>query len=110
MTKARSGGGITSNKLVETRNPKVEPTVYRASPGATSRLGNMVGEGTPLKMLQTQGGAYSNPIGPTPSVAGPGGGRMVMKSGSQGTHGSTTSGTARPGADKEIFPGFPGRR
>jgi hypothetical protein len=102
----KSGGGINSNKVSHVSAPKREPTVYRASPGATSRLGNMVGEGTPEKMLQTQGGAYSNPIGPTPSTPGPGGGRMVMKSGSQGTHGSTTSGTARPGANKAIFPGF----
>jgi hypothetical protein len=48
----------------------------------------------------------TTPFGTTPSVAGPGGGRMVMKSGSQGQHGSAVSGTARPGANKPIFPGF----
>jgi hypothetical protein len=76
MSKVRgvTGGGILGNKVVNTNAPKKEPVVYRASPGATSRLGSMVGVGTPYKALQTQGGAYSNPIGPTPSVAGAGGG------------------------------------
>jgi hypothetical protein len=60
--------------------------------------------------LQTKGG-YSNPVGPSDSMGqGPGANRVVMKSGSQGTHGSTVSGTARPGSSGEIFPGFPGRR
>jgi hypothetical protein len=47
----------------------------------------MVGEGTPFKPLYNKQ-AYTTPYGATPSVAGPGGGRMVMKSGSQGQHGS----------------------
>jgi hypothetical protein len=101
-----SGGGITSNKLVNTNAPKREPVAFRASPGAVSRLGNMMGPGSDYKALQSQSGSYSNPIGPTPSVAGPGGGRVVMASGSQGRHGASVTGTPRPGASAKIFPGF----
>jgi hypothetical protein len=102
----KSGGGINSNKVTHYRDPKREPVVYRASPGATSRLGSMVGVGTPFKALQTQGG-YSNPIGPSDNMGqGPGANRVVMKSGSQGVHGPVTGGQARPGANRSIFPGF----
>jgi hypothetical protein len=91
MTKAHgvSGGGIQGNKVSHVAAPKKEPVVYRASPGATSRLGSMVGQGTPYKSLQTQGGSYSNPIGPSPSVAGPGGGRVVLPHGTQSHHSTT---------------------
>jgi hypothetical protein len=100
-----SGGGIESNKVVNTQNPKQEPRPHSVSVGATSRLGGMVGEGTPYKAIYN-GQGYTTPYGATPSVQGPGGGRMVMKSGSQGQHGAAVSGTARPGANKPIFPGF----
>jgi hypothetical protein len=82
-----TGGGYNSNKVVNTQNPKREPVVYGVSPGAVSRQGSMVGEGTPYKSLQTQGSAYSNPVVPQPSIAGPGGGRVVMRAGSQAHHG-----------------------
>jgi hypothetical protein len=107
MSKAKSGGGITMNKVVQTRNPKVEPKPHAISLGATSRLGNMVSTDTPHKSL-IAGAGYSTPVGPTSNLdARPGGnGRMIMKSGSQGTHGPTVSGVARPGAGQRIFPGF----
>jgi hypothetical protein len=77
-----SGGGIESNKVVNTQNPKREPVPHGVSPGAVSRLGGMVGEGTPYKNLYSKQ-AYTTPYGATPSVPGPGGGRMVMRAGSQ---------------------------
>jgi hypothetical protein len=78
MTKL-SGGGLTSNKLVSTRNPKAEPTSYAISPNRPSEIG--LSHHYLVKPLQ--GNPYSNPIGPSPSVAGPGGGRTVMRAGSQ---------------------------
>jgi hypothetical protein len=49
----------------------------------------------------------STPFGATDNtLAGPGANRVVMKSGTQGQHGSAVSGVARPGANKPIFPGF----
>jgi hypothetical protein len=61
MTKARSSGGTTSNKLVQAGAPKAEP-----KPG------------------------YKPPVGPTANVAavGVGGGRTVYQSGSQAQHGA----------------------
>jgi hypothetical protein len=106
MARATSGGGINMNKVVHSRNPKVEPTPHAVSVGAVSRLGAKVGEGTPYKNLYNKVG-YTTPIGPSDNMgAGPGANRMVMKSGTQGQHGSAVSGVARPGANKPIFPGF----
>jgi hypothetical protein len=106
MGKSRgiSGGGIESRQTTNVSAPKREPIVNPVSPGAVSRLGAVVGVGTPHKNIYSS--AATTPFGTTPSVAGPGGGRMVMKSGSQGQHGAAVSGTARPGANKPIWPGF----
>jgi hypothetical protein len=103
---ARSGGGIQGKNVGHYRDRKAEPVVHAVSPGSVSRLGAKVGVGTPHESLY-QGKGYSTPIGPSDNMgAGPGANRMVMRSGSQGQHGSAVSGTARPGANKPIFPGF----
>jgi hypothetical protein len=106
MTRVRgvTGGGIDGKNVAHTNAPKAEPINHPVSQGAVSRLGAVVGVGTPHKNLYSS--KATTPFGTTPSVAGPGGGRMVMRSGSQGQHGSAVSGTARPGANKPIFPGF----
>jgi hypothetical protein len=104
MARTGEGGGYGARVVTHTNSPKQEPRVNPVSVGAVSRLGALVGEGTPLKNLYSS--KATTPFGTTPSVPGPGGGRMVMKSGSQGQHGSAVSGTARPGANKPIFPGF----
>jgi hypothetical protein len=103
----RTGGGINSKPVSHVSAAKTEPKSHAISLGATSRLGNMVSVDTPHKSL-ISGAGYSTPVGPTSGLdARPGGnGRMVMKSGSQGQHGPAVSGTARPGANKPIFPGF----
>jgi hypothetical protein len=104
---AKSGGGITLRHVSEVKAGKTEPRSHAVSPGYVSRLGNMVGVGTPFEPMR-QGAGYSTPQGPTDGMGqGPGSnGRQIMKSGSQGRHGPTVSGVARPGADKKIFPGF----
>jgi hypothetical protein len=99
-----SGGGINSNKVTHYRDPKQEPKTYKVDPGRVDQLGQAThfAKGP----LQTPG-AYSNPVGPSDNMGqGPGANRVVMKSGSQGTHGATVGGQARPGATKSIFPGF----
>jgi hypothetical protein len=100
----RSGGGIEGKNVAHTNAPKGEPRVNPVSVGAVSRIGGMMGVGSDHKNLYSS--KATTPFGTTPSVPGPGGGRMVLKSGSQGQHGSAISGTARPGANKLIFPGF----
>ena len=39
MSKPRSGGGATSNKVVSSRAPKAEPRSRAISPAAVSRIG-----------------------------------------------------------------------
>jgi hypothetical protein len=80
-----SGGGIEGRQTASYKDPKTEPRVNVVSPGAVSRLGGMVGPGTPHKSLY-QHSVASTPVGATNNTQnlGPGGcGRMVMRSGSQ---------------------------
>jgi hypothetical protein len=98
---ARSGGGIRSKVVSETKAFKTEPTVHNIDPTRPSQIGMSV-HYVKSDLYQSS----TTPKGPNPPVAGVGGGRMILKSGSQGQHGSAVSGTARPGANKPIFPGF----
>jgi hypothetical protein len=113
----RPGGGIASNKVVHRTGPKVEPRSKGVNPGGAGQLGQAQGNhitdrrnpsnyrGEPLY----GGGAYNPPVGPTNNlVSGPGGGREVMRSGSQGTHGSPARGNPPPAG--ELFPGWGAKR
>ena len=84
MSRARSGGGEESQVVGSYVDAKREPVVNVVSPGAVSRLGGMVGPGTPHKSLYNHTVA-STPYGATPNNdCRPGGnGRVVMKAGSQ---------------------------
>jgi hypothetical protein len=81
MPRTGEGGGYGARVVTHTSNPKGEPKVNPVSIGATSRIGTALGVGTVHKNLFTS--KATTPFGTTPSVAGPGGGRMVMKAGSQ---------------------------
>ena len=87
MTKVRgvTGGGIDGSKVGHYNDPKVEPRPHPVSPGAVSRLGGMVGPGTPNKPLYYNKVTASTPAGPTSGMdCRPGGnGRQIMPSGSQ---------------------------
>ena len=85
MTKVRgvTGGGIDGKNVGHYRDAKREPIAHGVSPGAVSRLGGAVGEGTPYKNLYNKQ-AYTTPIGPSDNMGvGPGANRMVMRAGSQ---------------------------
>jgi hypothetical protein len=86
MTRVRgvTGGGEAGKNVGSYRDAKREPIVNVVSPGAVSRLGGMVGPGTPHKALYNKV-AYTTPVGPTSNLdARPGGnGRQIMPSGSQ---------------------------
>jgi hypothetical protein len=87
MTKVRgvTGGGYDGNKVGHYNDPKREPISREVSQGAVSRLGGLVGPGTPHKSFYNKIVA-SNPYGVTDNTQnlGPGGcGRTVMKAGSQ---------------------------
>jgi hypothetical protein len=77
------GGGLGNRNVTHVKAPKTEPVAQAVSPGAVSRMGAVVGEGTPRKPIFS-GPGYSSPRGPTDmSAAGPGAGRTVYRAGSQ---------------------------
>jgi hypothetical protein len=84
-SKGISGGGYESKQTTHTEFRKREPVCNPIDVGAVSRVGSMIGAGTPYKSLYQQGKGYE-PKGPAPQKAGPGGGRVVRPSGSQGRH------------------------
>jgi hypothetical protein len=91
MAKARSGGGITSNKLVQSKAPKIEPRSKAMSPETVAQLGAATAfQKKPLEM----GPGLQGPVGPTNNlVNGPKGqGRNVHHCGSQGLQGSPAPG------------------
>jgi hypothetical protein len=115
--RANAGGGHGSRQIKNSSAPKVEPKPYAMSPAASEQLwtslgnhatvqqtkGVLPGAGVPLK----SGPGYSAK-GPTPTVAGPGGGRTVHKSGSQAMHGAGAG--ERPARAREIIEPMGGQR
>jgi hypothetical protein len=81
MTRAKSGGGLTSNKLVETRNPKAEPISHPVSMNRPS----MIGASTHfVKPPLYNPVPYTTPTGPNHNFeVGPGAGREILPSGTQ---------------------------
>jgi hypothetical protein len=76
-----TGGGYNSRVVSQVKAGKAEPISRSVSVGAVSRLGSMVGEGTPKKELYSA----STPAGTTSNLdCRPGGNnRMILPSGSQ---------------------------
>ena len=110
-----SGGGYGSRVVTHSKAPKVEPRPRAQNPSAVAQLGSMLGDkvthvagstgyrGEPL----VRGKGYSPPQGPTDNVAacGVGGGRTVMKTGSQMQYGPPNPGNA-PAKGKDILSSF----
>lgn len=105
MSKAKSGGGITSNKFVRTGVETGGP--YKAtSPGASDHMG----QSTKFKKERVDlGRAYTtsklgNELTLNVGKGAPGAGRTVMRSGSQGTHGQPAQGEAGMQGDADRGP------
>ena len=82
------GGGYGSRNVVHSKGYKTEPVTKAARPREVSHIGQALAyEPDPL----FEGKGYEPPP-PRPQAAGPGGGRDVMRSGSQGTHGPVGQG------------------
>lgn len=85
--RAKSGGGLTSNKLRESKAPKIEPRSKAVSPASADLIGQTVGFKKPPLV---SGPGLAGPVGPTNNlVNGPKGqGRNVHQCGSQNQWGS----------------------
>jgi hypothetical protein len=90
--KARSGGGLTSNKLV---HPKVRVGPPRSdvmSPSATDMLGQQTSFKKPPLQKGTMPQVRSGNDVAEATVCGPGGSRTVYARGVQSTYGATAKG------------------
>jgi hypothetical protein len=76
----RSGGGIEGRQVSQVVQPKREPIAHHIDPNRPSQIGMSTHY---VKAPLYQSTTATTPFGTTPSVPGPGGGRMVMPSGSQ---------------------------
>jgi hypothetical protein len=106
MNKAKSGGGITSNKLVR-------PEVRTGQPykGTSPAAADYLGQATAFKKENVGAGpAYTgsklgNEVALNVGKGGVGTGRTVHHCGSQGTHGPVNPGHSPP-AGKDILSEF----
>jgi hypothetical protein len=112
MSRAKSGGGLTLNKLVR---PGVKTGPARANvmnPKGVSQLGTAV-DAKSVEPLQSGSKAQvplGNALATNVGRGGPGTGRVTYASGSQGTHGAVNRGEATAPA-KDILGQFgPERR
>ena len=80
MPTHRPAGGISSKNTHHFQDRKSEPTAHAIRPSAASQIG--IKTAYPKDEL-VRGSGYATPVGPTQSVAGPGGGRDLHPSGSQ---------------------------
>src|SRR5215470_12992259 len=98
--KSLSGGGATSNKRVEVPIRPGAPTTNVVSPRGTSQLGYSTGgklrsagghtaENTSLSVFERKAPeqALGNQLATNVEGGGPGKGREVLRSGTQGVHG-----------------------
>lgn len=83
MTLAKSGGGITSNKVVQSRGVVPGAKAKGVSPQAASRIGMQVVTSTGVAKVPAP---KATPLGNQTALqagVGPGAGRTVSKAGSQ---------------------------
>jgi hypothetical protein len=93
MASHRAGGGINSNKVIAKPQPKYEPLAKAVKPGRADEFGQALAY--PVGPIYQGKGFNSTKAGqPNNMVSGPGGGRTVMASGTQGTHGPVRQGEA----------------
>jgi hypothetical protein len=116
--KIKSGGGIQSNKLVQSQKWKQEPKAKAVNPASAAQLGRSEqfrkppleqGKGYETKPMAATGipGKYNA------ATSGPGSGRTIYKSGGQSLYGPVNPGIEKP-APRDILSEFgkdiPGRR
>ena len=105
MAKIKSGGGITSNKFVQ-------PNIRTGSPnkGTSPAAADQLGQSVSFKREQVemgrayQGTPLGNEIALNVKGGGPGKGREVFRSGSQGRHGPPVAGEPRQVSTADVGP------
>ena len=117
--KKLSGGGITSNKLVRPGVRTGPASTNKISPRGVSQYGYATGsrisgtgsyttENTALPVRA--GAAKQEPLGNTIALnvkgGGPGAGRTVMRTGTQGLHGPVVQGSTPPGQPRDVLGAF----
>jgi hypothetical protein len=113
MAKKLTGGGSSMNKNVSPSVRTGSPN-KATSPGAANQLG--VSTAFPKEKVDFgrayDGGKLGNEVALNVGKGGPGTGRTVMRSGSQGTHGSANPGHSPQPKDilSEYGPDIPGRK
>jgi hypothetical protein len=109
MARAVSGGGINSNKVVAKREAtREQPRTRGVNPGGADGLGQHTTKesaatplyGGPSFQPVPMGNTLTNNVG----AGGPGAGRTVMRSGSQGLHGAVAQGS------RDQAPDIPGTK
>lgn len=120
MATNKKGGGYGSRQVVEEGN-RLGARANEMRPRGVSQIGSSMGNhrtdasGKASRAVEAVKGqplpaGLSVPLGNAVALnvngGGPGTGREVMRSGSQGVQGPVNPGASRPGADKPIFPGF----
>jgi hypothetical protein len=77
-----TGGGINSKPVTHVTAKKTEPVSHSVSMNRPSMIGLQHWQNDAKGQLY-QSSKATTPFGTTPSVEGPGGGRMILRSGSQ---------------------------
>jgi len=118
MAKHKPSGGIKSRNVVH-KPVRTGAERKHVHPGGVAQLGQKQGNhSTDGNVLANRGQPLFGPNKPISvplgnevsarTVCGPGGSRELMKTGSQGVHGSVNPGQPKPAG--EIFPGFSSRK
>jgi hypothetical protein len=114
--KARSGGGLSGNKVVrpDMRKPLGQKFHQKHSPAEASQLGQKMGQPAWVTPINSSGTMrrpgepeLGNAIAQNVGKGGPGKGREVLRCGTQDQHGPVARGEG-PAPGGEIFPGFGG--
>jgi hypothetical protein len=85
-----TGGGISGNKVVQSKAGKQEPISHKGSPAGVAQLGAAV----QFKKEEPTSGKGYQPYGAKDHTAqGPGAMRTIHRSGSQGLHGPVAQGS-----------------
>jgi hypothetical protein len=119
MSRAKSGGGITSNKLVRPGVRTGPASTNKIDPRGISQYGYATGSrihksgsyGTENTALPVNVGTMGQvPLGNQVALnvkgGGPGAGRTVMRTGSQSLHGEPVRGSMPPSQPRDILSEF----